>query len=117
MDISSKVTKEQHFQLNASAYEKNAGATSSRLAAAALSRLPLSSYNASSHIFDSACGPGIVTKLLLSPSPAYISVPGLPISQPPRVTGIDVAPAMIERFKANKAAFGWTTASAFVQDS
>ncbi|KAI0841438.1 S-adenosyl-L-methionine-dependent methyltransferase [Hypoxylon sp. FL0890] len=117
MNASSKTSKELHFQQNASAYEKNAGGTSSRLAAAALSRLPLSRYTASSHILDSACGPGIVTKLLLSPSPAGISVPGLPISPPPQVTGIDFAPAMIEHFNANKATFGWTTASAVVQDS
>ncbi|XXG96670.1 hypothetical protein Hte_002960 [Hypoxylon texense] len=114
---SSNDSKRQHFQLHASAYEKSAGATSSRLAAAALARLPLSSYTSSSHILDSAAGPGIVTKLLLSPSPSGVSVPGLPISPAPRVTGIDIAPAMIDSFMANKAALGWTTADALVQDS
>ncbi|KAI2623993.1 S-adenosyl-L-methionine-dependent methyltransferase [Hypomontagnella submonticulosa] len=116
-DASSKMASQLHFQKNASAYERNAGATSTRLAAAALSHLPLSSYNSSSHILDSAAGPGIVTKLLLSPSPPDISVPGLPIVPPPRVTGIDFAPAMVEAFLANKAGYNWTTADALVQDS
>ncbi|KAI6091801.1 S-adenosyl-L-methionine-dependent methyltransferase [Hypoxylon rubiginosum] len=117
MESSSNVSPKQHFQQHASAYERGAGATSSRLAAAALARLPLSSYTSSSHILDSAAGPGIVTKLLLSPSPPDVSVPGLPISPAPRVTGIDLAPAMIESFMANKAALRWVTADAFVQDS
>ncbi|KAI0181019.1 S-adenosyl-L-methionine-dependent methyltransferase [Hypoxylon sp. FL1284] len=107
----------QHFQQHASAYEKDFGATSSRLAAATLARLPLSSYSASSHILDSAAGPGIVAGLLLSPSPADVSVPGLPVSPAPRITAIDVTPAMIGSFMANKATFGWETADAFVQDS
>ncbi|OTA81163.1 hypothetical protein M434DRAFT_17466 [Hypoxylon sp. CO27-5] len=111
------MSKESHFRLNASAYEKNVGGTSSRLAAAALSFLPLTSYTSSSHILDSACGPGIVTKLLLSPFPPDASVPGLPIVPPPRVTGIDFSPAMIEHFIANKEALGWTTAYTFVADS
>ncbi|KAI1413529.1 S-adenosyl-L-methionine-dependent methyltransferase [Hypoxylon sp. FL1857] len=115
--ITSKASKEHHFQQIASAYERNVGSTSSRLAAAALSLLPLSSYTSSSHVLDSACGPGIVTKLLLSPSPLDISVPGLPISPPPQVTSIDFAPAMIEHFMVNKATYGWDTADAFVQDS
>lgn len=112
-----KVTGQVHFQKNASAYEKHAGGTSTRLAAAALSYLPLLSYSSSSHILDSATGPGIVAKILLSPSPADVSVPGLPVSPPPRVTGIDFAPSMIEHFMANKAALNWTTADAYVQDS
>ncbi|KAI1097488.1 hypothetical protein F4804DRAFT_339151 [Jackrogersella minutella] len=45
----------------------------------------MSSYSSSSHILDSASGPGIVTKILLSPSIAHVPVPGLPISPPPRV--------------------------------
>ncbi|KAI1384531.1 S-adenosyl-L-methionine-dependent methyltransferase [Hypoxylon trugodes] len=114
--MAAKISIKSHFQQNASAYERNAGATATRLAAAVLSCLPLSSYTSSSHILDSAAGPGIVTKLLLSPSPD-ISVPGLPISPPPRVTGIDLAPAMIESFMVNKAGLDWTTAEAYVQDS
>ncbi|KAI1376811.1 S-adenosyl-L-methionine-dependent methyltransferase [Hypoxylon crocopeplum] len=110
------LTFQSHFQQIASAYEKGVGPTTTRLAATALSHLPLSTYTSSSHILDSACGPGIVTKLLLSPSP-YVSVPGLPISPPPRVTGIDYAPAMIESFMANKASLNWTTADAFAQNS
>ncbi|KAI2464151.1 S-adenosyl-L-methionine-dependent methyltransferase [Annulohypoxylon bovei var. microspora] len=116
-ELSDKTTMKSYFQKNASAYEKNVGSTSSRLAAAALSLLPLSSYTSSSHILDSASGPGIVTKLLLSSSPEAISVPGLPISPPPRVTGIDFVPAMVDSFTANKASLNWTTADAFVQDS
>ncbi|KAI1458237.1 S-adenosyl-L-methionine-dependent methyltransferase [Annulohypoxylon moriforme] len=115
--LSSKASIKSYFQQNASEYEKHIGSTSSRLAAAALSFLPLSTYTSSSHILDSAAGPGIVTKLLLSPSPEDISVPGLPISPPSRVTGIDYVPAMIDSFKANKASLNWTTADAFVQDS
>ncbi|KAI1846256.1 hypothetical protein JX265_010632 [Neoarthrinium moseri] len=106
-----------HFQDHAAAYEKFAGSTSSKLAAAALARLPLSTYSADSHILDSACGPGIVTKLLLGPSPPYINVPGLPLKSPPRVTGIDYAPAMVEQFVARTKAMGLTTTSAFVHDA
>ncbi|KAI0883548.1 S-adenosyl-L-methionine-dependent methyltransferase [Annulohypoxylon maeteangense] len=115
--LSRKATIKSYFQQNASEYEKHVGGTSSRLAAVALSFLPLSSYNSSSHILDSASGPGIVTKLLLSPSPEDISVPGLPVSPRPRVTGIDYVPAMIDNFKAHKASLNWDTAEAFVQDS
>ncbi|RYP89829.1 hypothetical protein DL770_004040 [Monosporascus sp. CRB-9-2] len=106
-----------HFQQHSSEYEKFAGKTSTRLAAAALSALPLSTYGASSHFLDSACGPGIVTKLLLSPSPEYVDVPGLPINPPPRVTGIDIAPSMVAQFTANISTYGWRTAEGFVQDS
>ncbi|KAI1468262.1 S-adenosyl-L-methionine-dependent methyltransferase [Daldinia caldariorum] len=113
----SQISEKFHFQKNASSYEEDAGATSTRLAAAALSYLPLRSYSSSSHILDSAAGPGIVTKLLLSPSPADVSVPELPVSPRPRVTGIDLVPAMVEHFKANKASLNWTTADAYVQDS
>lgn len=115
--LSDKASIKSFFQQNASEYEKHVGSTSSRLAAAALSLLPLSSYTSSSHILDSASGPGIVTKLLLSPCPENASIPKLPISPPPRVTGIDYVPAMIDSFKANKAKFNWATADAFVQDS
>ncbi|KAI1761048.1 S-adenosyl-L-methionine-dependent methyltransferase [Hypoxylon sp. FL1150] len=116
-ELFGNISTKQHFQSHASAYERVAGATSARLAAVALSRLPLSSYTSSSHILDSAAGPGIATKLLLSPSPPDVSVPELPVFPAPRVTGIDLAPAMVESFKANKAALGWETADAFVQDS
>ncbi|KAI1149989.1 S-adenosyl-L-methionine-dependent methyltransferase [Nemania diffusa] len=98
-------------------YEDLVGETSTRLSAAALSYLPLSTYTSTTRILDSACGPGIVSKLLLSPSPAYVSVPGLPISPPPQVTGIDLSEGMIERYQANARALGWTTAEAHVQDS
>ncbi|KAK7752286.1 hypothetical protein SLS62_005822 [Diatrype stigma] len=109
--------EQSHFNQNASTYEKLAGKTSGTLAAAALSMLPLSTYGADSHILDSACGPGVVTKLLLSPSPDYIAVPGLPIRPPPRVTGIDIAPAMVELFNHNISTCGWETAEGIVQDS
>lgn len=106
-----------HFNQRGSAYENLAGKTSTRLAANALSKLPLSTYGASSHILDSACGPGIVAKLLLSPSPDYVTVPGLPVQPPPRVTGIDISPAMVEQFNSNISAHGWSTAEGIVQDS
>ncbi|KAI1758121.1 S-adenosyl-L-methionine-dependent methyltransferase [Xylaria castorea] len=100
-----------------SMYEQLAGETSTRLSAAALSYLPLSTYTSTSRILDSACGPGIVSKLLLSPSPEYVSVPNLPINPPPQVTGIDTSESMLEQYKANAKALGWTTAEAYVQDS
>ncbi|KAI1291464.1 S-adenosyl-L-methionine-dependent methyltransferase [Xylaria venustula] len=106
-----------HFLRGAAMYEKLVGETSARLAAAALSYLPLSTYTPTTRILDSACGPGIVSKLLLSPSPAYISVPGLPINSPPQVIGIDLSEPMIEQYRANARALGWMTSEAFVQDS
>ncbi|KAI3333930.1 S-adenosyl-L-methionine-dependent methyltransferase [Ustulina deusta] len=108
--------KNSHFS-RGSMYEKLVGETSTRLSAAALSHLPLSTYTSTTRILDSACGPGIVSKLLLSPSPAYISVPGLPINPPPQVTGIDLSESMIEQYKANASALGWATSEAYVQDS
>ncbi|CAJ2505365.1 Uu.00g127590.m01.CDS01 [Anthostomella pinea] len=105
-----------HFSRGAT-YEKLVGGTSTRLAAAALSYLPFSTYTSSTRILDSACGPGIVTKLLLSPTPHDVSVPGLPLSPPPRVTGIDLLPPMIDQYNQNIAMLGWSTADAYVQDS
>ncbi|KAI0434175.1 S-adenosyl-L-methionine-dependent methyltransferase [Xylaria sp. FL1042] len=98
-------------------YEKLVGETSTQLSAAALSYLPLSTYTSTTRILDSACGPGIVTKLLLSPSPPNVSVPGLPIDPPPQLTAIDLSEPMIEKYKANGSALGWTTSEAHVQDS
>lgn len=89
---SNKSEEASHFNQGGATYEKLAGNTSATLAAAALSTLPLPTYGADSHILDSACGPGVVTKLLLSPSPGYITVAGLPIKPSPRVTGIDIGP-------------------------
>ncbi|KAH8646322.1 S-adenosyl-L-methionine-dependent methyltransferase [Xylariales sp. PMI_506] len=83
---------------------------SNKLAAAAMSRLPLSEYSSASHILDSACGPGIVTGLLLSPSPSCVSVPGLPIAAgAPRVTAIDISPAAIAQFNTRGVAEDWGT--------
>ncbi|KAI3320186.1 S-adenosyl-L-methionine-dependent methyltransferase [Xylariaceae sp. AK1471] len=109
-------THNSHFS-RGSMYEKLVGETSTRLAAAALSHLPLSTYTSTSRILDSACGPGIVSKLLLSPSPAYISVPNLPINPPPQVTGIDLSESMIDQYKGNASACDWATSEAYIQDS
>ncbi|KAI0163962.1 S-adenosyl-L-methionine-dependent methyltransferase [Xylariaceae sp. FL1272] len=98
-------------------YEKVVGETSTRAAAAALSHLPLSTYGSDTKILDSACGPGIVTKLLLSPSPDYISVPGLPMSDAPAVVGIDLSQPMIEQYQANAASLQWDTAEAHTQSA
>ncbi|KAI1268085.1 S-adenosyl-L-methionine-dependent methyltransferase [Xylariaceae sp. FL1019] len=98
-------------------YEELVGVTSTRAAAAALSHLPLSTYNADTKILDSACGPGIVTKLLLSPSPNYISVPGLPIKPSPAVVGIDLSQPMIDQYKANASSLQWDTAEAYAQSA
>ncbi|KAH6660316.1 S-adenosyl-L-methionine-dependent methyltransferase [Truncatella angustata] len=106
-----------HFQDYAAIYEKFAGSTSSKLAAAALTRLPLSKYTADSHILDSACGPGIVTKLFLAPTPSYISTTALPLSSAPRVTGIDVAAGMVSQYLKQMDAMGLSTATAFVHDA
>ncbi|KAI1809374.1 S-adenosyl-L-methionine-dependent methyltransferase [Poronia punctata] len=100
-----------------SLYEKLVGETSSRLAATALSKLPPSTFEPTSHILDSACGPGVVSKLLLSPPPDYLSVPGLPVKPPPQVTGIDISESMIEQYRTNKSALGWETADYYTQDS
>lgn len=110
-------------QFQAGDYLKRAGATATTIAAQALARLPLHIYNASNvHILDSACGPGIVTALLLSSQPhnstdTGIVVPGLPLRPAPRITGIDLAPSMIETYKSRAAALGWATADAFVHDA
>ncbi|KAI1271385.1 S-adenosyl-L-methionine-dependent methyltransferase [Xylaria sp. FL0933] len=109
-------TRNPHFSRGA-LYEKLVGETSTQLSAAALSHLPLSTYTSTTRILDSACGPGTVSKLLLSPSPPTISVPGLPLDPPPRVTAIDLSEPMISQYRANARALGWSTAEAHVQDS
>ncbi|KAI0811701.1 S-adenosyl-L-methionine-dependent methyltransferase [Xylaria sp. FL0064] len=109
-------TRNSHFSRGV-LYEKLVGETSTQLSAAALLYLPLSTYTSTTRILDSACGPGIVSKLLLSPSPQNVSVPGLPIDPRPQVTAIDLSEPMIEQYKANASALGWTTAEAHVQDS
>ncbi|KAI1132843.1 S-adenosyl-L-methionine-dependent methyltransferase, partial [Nemania abortiva] len=114
---SSSTDHENSIFSRGSMYEQFVGETSTRLSAAALSHLPLSTYTSTSRILDSACGPGIVTKLLLSPSPLYVSVPGLPLNSPPRVTGIDLSESMIEQYQANASLLDWATAESYVQDS
>ncbi|KAK7909136.1 hypothetical protein PG985_015014 [Apiospora marii] len=105
--------------LQAAEYLKHAGRTASALVAHGLVRLPLGRYNAKTHILDSACGPGIVTKLLLSSSssPQEVHVPGLPLSPPPRVVGIDISADMVASYVGQKETLGWGTAEAFVQDA
>ncbi|KAI1329435.1 S-adenosyl-L-methionine-dependent methyltransferase [Xylariaceae sp. FL0255] len=100
-------------------YEKLFGETSTRVAAAALSYLPLSTYNADTKILDSACGPGIVTRLLLSPLPEYVShlhLP-LPINPAPSVTGIDLSQAMVDQYNACAKTDNWTTTRTYVQSA
>ncbi|KAI1429819.1 S-adenosyl-L-methionine-dependent methyltransferase [Xylaria sp. FL1777] len=111
------IERVKDFFSNASMYEKLVGETTARLAADALSHLPLSTYTSTSRILDSACGPGIVTRLLLSPCPATISAPGLPINPPPQVTGVDISEQMIELYKTNASTLGWTTTETFVQNA
>lgn len=100
-----------------SEYERLVGETSTRLSAAALSYLPLSTYTSASRILDSACGPGTASKLLLSPSPGYVCVRGLPIDPPPQVTGVDLSESMIQQYRANAEALGWAGSESYVQDS
>ncbi|GAP88419.1 putative methyltransferase type 11 protein [Rosellinia necatrix] len=102
-------------------YEKLVGETSTRLCAIALSYLPLASYTSDSRILDSASGPGIATKLLLSPAPPDYLPPAvaglLPLASAPRVEAVDASAAMVARYRANAAALGWATATAAQRDA
>jgi ubiquinone/menaquinone biosynthesis C-methylase UbiE len=91
----------QHFHNQAAIYEKLTGGVTRRIAEGCLPFLP--KITSQSRFLDSACGPGIVTRLILNTAKEQ------GVNPPPHITAIDFAPGMIEQFKAQEQALGWTT--------
>jgi ubiquinone/menaquinone biosynthesis C-methylase UbiE len=98
-----------HFNTNASLYEKLTGGTTRRIAEGFMHHLP--PLTSSTRIIDSACGPGIVTQLILEKAKEQR------ISPPPYVLGIDNAQGMIDQFEGKKETFGWTTVESRVMSA
>ncbi|OAA56267.1 Methyltransferase type 11 [Niveomyces insectorum RCEF 264] len=94
---------------NASVYAKLISGTTRQIAEAALKSLP--PLTSSARILDSACGPGVVTELILEQAAAA------GIHQPPRITAIDFSQAMVDQVKAKKEARGWSTVDPAVLDA
>jgi len=93
---------QSHFNRNASLYEKLTGGTTRRVAEGFLHHLP--PLTSSTRILDSACGPGVVTQLILEKAKEQGVDPG------PYVLGIDNSQGMIDQFEGKKQTLGWTTA-------
>jgi ubiquinone/menaquinone biosynthesis C-methylase UbiE len=91
----------QHFHSQAAIYEKLTGGVTRRIAEGCLQFLP--KITSQSRFLDSASGPGIVTRLILDTAKEQ------GVNPPPHITAIDFAPGMIEQFKAQEKALGWTT--------
>jgi ubiquinone/menaquinone biosynthesis C-methylase UbiE len=91
----------QHFHNQAAIYEKLTGGVTRRIAEGCLQYLP--KFTSQSRFLDSASGPGIVTRLILETAQAQ------GVEPPPHVTAIDFAPRMIDQFKSQEKALGWTT--------
>lgn len=111
MSSSSKPTVDfkSHFDKNAIQYEKLTGGSTRRIAEACIQWLPPLSSRL--RILDSACGPGIVTKLILDWASEHGVVP------PPHITAIDFAPGMISQLETHKSMLGWNTVEARVLDA
>jgi ubiquinone/menaquinone biosynthesis C-methylase UbiE len=88
-------------------YDKMASNSTFSVARIALADPIFTSFpiNSSSYILDNACGTGIVTSLLKSQHPNV------------RILGVDLAPGMIETFKAKVAEKGWENVESKVVDS
>jgi len=95
-----------HFSNQAAIYEKLTGGTTRRIAEACLPYLP--TLTSKTRILDNACGPGVVTRLILDTAASQ------GVQPPPQITGVDNAQGMIEQFCANAKVEGWTTTKAFL---
>jgi ubiquinone/menaquinone biosynthesis C-methylase UbiE len=98
-----------HFDKNAALYEKLTGGSTRRIAEACIQWLP--PLSSTLRILDSACGPGIVTKLILDWANEHGVVP------PPHITAIDFAPGMISQLETHKSMLEWNTVDARVLDA
>ena len=98
-----------HFDKNAAQYEKLTGGATRRIAEACVQWLP--PLSSSLRILDSACGPGIVTRLILDRASEHGVVP------PPNITAIDFAPGMISQLETHKSVLEWNTVEPRVLDA
>jgi len=98
-----------HFDKNAAEYEKLTGGATRRIAEACVQWLP--PLSSSLRILDSACGPGIVTRLILDQASEHGVVP------PPNITAIDFAPGMISQLETHKSVLEWNTVEPRVLDA
>ncbi|KAF2243367.1 S-adenosyl-L-methionine-dependent methyltransferase [Trematosphaeria pertusa] len=88
------------FDDQSAEYERLTGGCTRRIAAIGIKSLP--PLTSSTHILDLACGPGIVTKVILDTAAEQGVVP------PPRITSVDIAGPMIEQLEISKQVHGWT---------
>jgi len=111
MSTSSETTADfkSQFDKNAAQYEELTGGSTRRIAEACIQWLPPPS--SSLRILDSACGPGIVTRLILD----WAREQG--VFPPPHITAIDFAPGMISQLEAQKSALEWNTVESRVLDA
>jgi len=109
MSLNSTANMKSHFSSNAAGYEKLTGGTTRRIAEACLPLLP--PLTSSSRILDSACGPGIVTGLILD------SAHEQGVNPPPHITAIDFAPGMIAQLEARKSELGWRSVESRLLDA
>ena len=97
------------FDKYAANYEKFTGGSTRRIAEACIQWLP--PLSSSLRILDSACGPGIVTSLILDRASEHGVIP------PPHITAIDFAPGMISQLETYKSVLGWNTVESRVLDA
>jgi ubiquinone/menaquinone biosynthesis C-methylase UbiE len=97
------------FDKNSAPYEKLTGGSTRRIAEACLQWLP--PLSSSLRILDNACGPGIVTRLILDRASELGVVP------PPHITAIDFAPGMISQLEIHKSELEWNTVESRVLDA
>jgi ubiquinone/menaquinone biosynthesis C-methylase UbiE len=100
---------QSHFHKQAALYESLTGGTTRRIAEIGLKHFP--PLTSSTRILDSACGPAVVTKLILEQAASQ----GL--SPPPHITAIDFAQGMIEQVELQKSTHGWTTVDSHVMNA
>ena len=104
-------TKE-HFNKTASSYEKTTTGVTRRIFQQALRHIP--TMSSATKVLDSACGPGIITELLINLVKSQSVVDPLPT-----FVGIDNATGMIDQFRQKQEALGWPQdrVSARIMDS
>jgi len=90
-----------HFDKLATEYAKMTGGVSVRIGEQCMPYLP--ALTSSTRILDSACGPGIMTKLILEQAASQ------GIDPPPHIVGIDLAQGMIDLFNLSAENLGWKT--------
>jgi ubiquinone/menaquinone biosynthesis C-methylase UbiE len=99
---------EEHFSAFATMYEKQTGGVTREIASRGLAMLP--PITSSSVIHDNACGPGVVTKLILKDAAAKGEAP-------PKIEATDFAKGMIDYLQNEISKNGWSSVHAQIRDA